>query len=89
MSRNSAKNQRERIKKALREAGKGGLSTIDLRHKYDVISAPPRIYELRHWFGLNIHTVYTVERTPEGNEHKVGRYLLMPGTWKGKTEARS
>ncbi len=86
---NSATNQRKRLLKKLEEVGSEGLSTIECRHWLDVLSAAPRVHELRHKQGLNIKTIWSVERTPEGNEHKVGRYVLMPGNDQSHTEIHS
>lgn len=73
---NSIKNQQERLLIALIKAGNAGVSTIECRHVLDVMCPAPRIMELRRR-GYNIKTTWSVERTPEGHKHRVGRYLLI------------
>jgi hypothetical protein len=75
------KNQQSRIKRALREVGTQGLTTIDLRESLDIFQPAARIWELRHVFGLNIQLVWVVDANAQGHEHKVGKYILQPGNW--------
>lgn len=75
-SNNNIKSQQDRILKALIKAGSTGLSTIECRHVLDVMCPAARIMELRRR-GYNIKTIWSVERTPEGYKHRVGRYLLI------------
>ncbi|WP_175878034.1 helix-turn-helix domain-containing protein [Burkholderia sp. BCC0097] len=73
-SSNDAAAQRHRILDFLRQYG--SLSTLDARHKIDVMHPAARIMELRR-IGVEISTVWTQEATPEGSWHRVARYHLM------------
>jgi len=75
--------QRERLLKHLRNAP---LSTIEARHKLDVLSPAARIFELRHNHGYNIHTHWQIQRTPEGNRHRVALYVLRVGKYDGSAK---
>lgn len=77
----STANQRENL---LEELKKHPLTTLQIRHKLDILGVAPRIYELRHWFGKNIQTSWTTDNNPSGGPHKVAVYTLMPGKWEGK-----
>lgn len=69
--------QRKHLLKALREAGEKGISTIEARHRLNIIAPAPRIFELRHEHGCEIKTLWSTEATPEGHDHKVARYFLI------------
>ncbi|TCW63404.1 MULTISPECIES: helix-turn-helix domain-containing protein [Burkholderia] len=73
-SSNDAAAQRHRILDFLRQYG--SLSTLDARHKIDVLHPAARILELRR-IGVEISTIWTQEATPEGGWHRVARYHLM------------
>ncbi|WP_244109482.1 helix-turn-helix domain-containing protein [Burkholderia anthina] len=73
-SSNDAAAQRHRVLDFLRQYG--SLSTLDARHKIDVMHPAARIMELRR-IGVEISTVWTQEATPEGGWHRVARYHLM------------
>lgn len=72
--------QRNRILKALNGNPKG-LTTIELRERYDCIAPAPRIFELRHDYGFNIQTYWTVDTNAQGNSHRVARYKLLPNKY--------
>ena len=59
--------QRQRLLKALREAGSKGINTFQARHELNIMMPASRIHELRHSQGLNIQTVRTIKHDPEGN----------------------
>ena len=73
---NSARSQRARTHKALEEKGNKGLSTIQLRENYDVMSPAPRVLELRRK-GIKIVTVWTVTENAQGHKHRCARYVLL------------
>ena len=75
--------QRMRLLQALRAAGNYGITTIQARHELNILAPAPRIFELRHHDKYNIHTIWTIEFTPEGYKHRVARYILLPGKYKG------
>ncbi|MCW5144302.1 helix-turn-helix domain-containing protein [Burkholderia cenocepacia] len=54
----------------------GSLSTLDARHKIDVMHPAARVMELRR-LGHEIETIWSHETTPEGGKHRVARYHLM------------
>lgn len=56
----------------------GPITTLEARRTIDVLHPAARIQELRadrH----NIITAWTNDVTPEGNHHRVAKYVLMPG----------
>ncbi|WP_063894744.1 helix-turn-helix domain-containing protein [Burkholderia stagnalis] len=71
---NSAKAQRARVLAFLHEYG--SLSTLDARHKIDVMHPAARVMELRER-GFRIVTIWSREMTPEGGTHRMARYHLM------------
>ena len=77
--------QRQRLLKALR---KKPLSTLEIRHKLDILGVAPRIYELRHKHGYNIQTQWIKHANPGGGPHLVAHYVLRPGKWQEHAEAR-
>jgi hypothetical protein len=77
----ATRNQLLRAEKGLREAGSDGMTTIQLRDQLDIPMLAPRIWALRHIFGLNIQLIWTVGVNAQGNEYKVGKYVLQPGKW--------
>lgn len=74
--------QQQRLLKALEQAGAKGVTSIEARHTLDIIHAPARVYELRHNYGKNIRTEWSVETNPNGGEHRVARYVLLTGKYK-------
>lgn len=82
MHTNSSSSQRQRIEQALRE-NPSGLTTIELIEKYDIMRPGARINEMRWDHGLNIKSVPASDHTAQGKKHRVVRYVLMPGRWKG------
>ena len=69
---NAASAQRARLLDALRRES---FTTLEARRLFDVMHPAARIMELRRQ-GFNIVTVWTTDTTPEGNAHRVARYLL-------------
>jgi len=72
--------QRKRLLEALRI---GPVTTIEARHELDIIAPAPRIFELRHNDDYNIVTLWETQETPEGHKHRVARYVLFSGKYKG------
>lgn len=70
---NSASAQRQRILDALKNSP---LSTIEARRDLDVMHPGARIMELRKR-GHQIITVWNLEPTECGREHRVGKYFLL------------
>lgn len=75
--------QRTRLLDALQSSGVDGITTIQARHELNILAPAPRVFELRHDYGKNIKTVWTQGMTPEGYSHRIARYVLLPGKWKG------
>ena len=63
--------QRDRILIGLRM--RGSLSTLEARSEFDVMHPAARVMELREE-GYQIHTVWALDTTPEGFQHRVARY---------------
>jgi hypothetical protein len=78
---NTAESQCKRLIKRLR---KGASTTVELRHQEDILGVGPRIYDLRHKHGYNIQTFWSIDHNPGGGKHRVARYVLQPGKWKGE-----
>ncbi len=74
--------QQQRLLKALENAGPDGITTIQARHELDILHPAGRVCELRHDHGKNIQTIWTVETNPNGGEHRVARFVLLPGKYK-------
>ena len=75
-----ASSQRARLLAYLKEHGSATVS--DLIKKLDILDPRPRVHELRHRQGVNIQTVWEQQDTGLGL-HRVGRYVLLPGKYKG------
>jgi hypothetical protein len=78
---NSLAAQRQCVITALRDMCEG-LTTIELREKYDVMMPAARVHELRWMFGFNIARMWTHDINAQGNRHSVARYVLLPGKWR-------
>lgn len=74
---NGSEAQRSRVIRRLR---RGPATTIDLRREEDVMMPAARIHELRHKFGLSIDLVWVDACTDAGRRHRVGLYVLRPGS---------
>jgi len=57
-------------------------TTVEARHELDIVAPAPRIYELRHSYGLNIKTFWTTALNPGGKNHRFAKYALLPGKYK-------
>lgn len=73
---NSTAGQRARLLDALIDVGPSGLSTIELRENYDIMSPAPRVLELRA-LGFQIETFWIVGENSQGNKHRCARYVLI------------
>lgn len=80
MNKHSAQAQRTRLLAWLREKP---CTTVQARHELDILGVAPRIYELRHHEGFNIHTHWVDDENPGGGRHRVAKYVLKPGKWEG------
>jgi hypothetical protein len=74
--------QRKRLLEALILAGSNGITTIEARHRLNILAPAPRVHELRHNDDLNIQTVWREDYTPEGYPHNVASYVLTNGSFK-------
>jgi len=81
---NSTIEQRKRVKAYLAEHG--SASTIEMRHKFDVLMPAARIHELRHKEGCDIETVWVEAKNPGGESHSVARYFLREAGDNGSVE---
>jgi hypothetical protein len=73
MKDNSTASQRSRILAHLKQFG--SLTTLQARHQLDVMHPGMRLCELRKW-GYPIATIWTLDYTPEGNRHRVAKYVI-------------
>lgn len=73
-STNSAYAQRIRLLTYLREHG--SIDTLTARRELDILGVAPRIFELRHRFGIAIETVWIDCPTDCGKFHRVALYVL-------------
>jgi len=74
MKSTSTADQRQRILERLRIAP---ATTIELRHELDVLAPAPRIFELRHNYGYEIHSTRVIDETKPGHKHSVAQYALI------------
>lgn len=74
--------QRNRLLQRLRS---GPATTLELRCELDILMPAARIYELRHNAGHNIILDWVYVDTDLGT-HRVGRYVLQSGKWRGNYE---
>ena len=72
----TAASQRSIIFQCLKESV-DGLTTFDIRVKFDIPHPGARVMELRNQ-GHEIVTVWDVDSMPGGHLHRVARYVLMP-----------
>jgi len=70
----SAADQRQRILERLRFAP---ATTIELRQELDVLAPAPRIFELRHNYGYEIHSIRVIDESKPGHKHSVAQYALI------------
>lgn len=70
---NSAASQRSRILQHLQEIGP--ITTLQARHRLDICHPGMRVCELRK-SGFPVETIWVNDLTPEGNCHRVARYVL-------------
>lgn len=77
---NNLEAQRKRLLKRLQ---RGSCTTMEARHELDILGVAPRVHELRHQFGFNIKKYWTNDRNPGGGRHRVAKYVLMEGKWRG------
>lgn len=75
MTDNSTASQRSRILADLILKQSDGLTTLQARHRLDVMHPGMRVCELRKR-GYQIATIWTRDYTPEGNGHRVARYVI-------------
>ena len=52
------------------------ITTLEARHRLDIIHPAGRIYDLRGE-GYDIKTHWSEGRNPGGNRHRVAQYVLM------------
>lgn len=71
---NSAEALRSRLMEWMKTHGQ--FTTIDSRKLLDVLAPAPRIFELRHKFGINITTVRVDQQTDCGKFHRLAKYVL-------------
>ena len=55
------------------------ITTLEARHKLDIMHPAGLKKELRDKEGFNIVTRWRTDKTPEGKEHRVAEYVLLPG----------
>lgn len=84
---NSLSAQRQRLRNWL--FNKGRISTLEARHKLDILGVAPRIYELRHYENLNIQTYWVEAKNPGGSQHRIANYILLPGKWREAKNANN
>ncbi|MCG7932630.1 MAG: helix-turn-helix domain-containing protein [Candidatus Thiodiazotropha lotti] len=68
--------QRHIILYALKNS-KHGLTTFEIRTKFDIPHPGARVMELRNQ-GHDIYTTWDYDSMPGGDLHRVARYVLMP-----------
>jgi hypothetical protein len=62
------------------------MSTFDARTKLGIMHPGGRVLELRRR-GHNIITHWSVEHDPLNKPHRVARYILLPGNYRGTGRA--
>lgn len=78
---NSLAAQRQCVLEALQKVS-AGLTTIELRERYDVMMPAARVHELRWSYGYNIGRAWVHDTNAQGHRHSVVRYVLHPGKWR-------
>jgi len=79
MKKQCTEAQRALLLKRLQEKP---CTTVEARHELDIIAPAARIFELRHHHGHNIQTFWTTALNPGGRNHRVAKYVLLPGKYK-------
>lgn len=77
----SAAAQRALLLEVLKK--QGGATIMELQQEWGIIDPRPRVCELRWQYGLNIITHRDTIEDRFGNKRRVGRYVLLPGKWRG------
>ena len=72
---NSLAGQRQRLLAYLKN--NRSITTLEARHKLDIMHPAGRIKELKEQ-GYNIITNWRTDTTPEEKPHRVAEYVLMP-----------
>jgi len=72
---NSLASQRQRLLNYLKQ--NRSITTLEARHILDIMHPSGRIKELKE-SGYNIVTNWRVDTTPEGKDHRVAEYILVP-----------
>lgn len=72
---NSLAGQRQRLLAYLKN--NRSITTLEARHKLDIMHPAGRIKELKEQ-GYNIITHWRIDTTPEEKQHRVAEYVLMP-----------
>jgi len=72
---NSLAGQRQRLLAYLKN--NRSITTLEARHKIDIMHPAGRIKELKEQ-GYNIITNWRIDTTPEEKPHRVAEYVLMP-----------
>ncbi|HIB84127.1 MAG TPA: hypothetical protein EYO59_05900 [Chromatiaceae bacterium] len=76
----SAADQRKRLLKWLRSNRL--ITRFEAENQLDIIALAPRVWELRHNYGLNIHTHWLTKDTPTGRPHRIASYALLLGKFR-------
>lgn len=72
--------QRQRLLKWLQE---NSVTTLEARSLLNILAPAARVFELRHNENHNIITHWVDDITAEGKKHRVAKYILLPGKWRG------
>ena len=72
--------QRQRLLKWLQE---NPITTLQARSLLNILAPAARIFELRHDENYNIITHWIEDVTAEGKKHRVAKYVLLQGSWRG------
>lgn len=70
----SSPTQRQRLLERLR---KSPVTTVEMRHKLNIMAPAARIFELRHHYGHEIRKDMVRDYTPEGFKNRFARYALV------------
>lgn len=84
MKYQSNETQRQKLLERLRVKP---ISTIEARQEMGLLGIQARVYELRHWYNLNIKTFWiVVDNTVSNTRHKIALYALLPGVYRQRQE---